>query len=410
MAIIKENQGENSVNLSKYLLWFISFAFIFLFGFGVGKIDLSEAGKDVPNPEYVITGDIKEQQGNVDVNLLWDVWATLEKEYIDNDINGQDLLYGAVKGLVDGLDDPYTNFLTPEETETYLSLNKGEFEGIGTTLRQEGDYVVIESPIDGSPAKSAGLEPNDVIQEVDGADVIGLTVGEVAEKIRGKAGTKVKIALYRPSTEKSYEVDITRDKIDVDNISFKELDNDIVEIRISQFTEESVDAFNRQWDRVVEQVLATNPKGIIVDLRYNPGGYVSSVEYATAEFLEKGDVIFMEENKAGKRTISEVNRKGRLKDVPVVVIVNSGSASASEIFAGAMQDHKRATIIGMPTVGKGVEQKIIDTFPDGSTLQVVFQRWLTPSGKNISHEDPIQPDILLETYEEQNKKAIELLS
>ncbi|MCA9383336.1 S41 family peptidase [Candidatus Dojkabacteria bacterium] len=407
---IKETTPSSNNTLPKLLLWFIVFIGVFLVGFFVGKIDLEQivTNKDSSRPDYIVNGDLKESYNEVDVNILWEVWRKLEEEYIEPDIDGQQLLYGAAKGLVDGLDDRYTTFLDPQETEEYFSSNKGEFEGIGATLKQDGDYVAVESPLDGSPAEKAGLQPNDIILEVDGEDISGVNVYEAAATIRGEAGTEVALTIYRPSDSSQFEVNITRGKIDLDNIVFSELEDGIVEIKIYKFTEESVEAFNRQWDGVVEQTLAADPNGIVIDLRNNPGGYVAAVEYVLGEFLEKGEITFMEEDKFGNREVYEVSRTGKLTDIPIVVIVNEGSASASEIFAGAIQDHNRGQIIGMPTVGKGVEQRLI-SLSDGSTLQVVFQKWLTPKGTNISSEDPIHPDVEIEDRDEQDQKALEIL-
>jgi len=244
---------------------------------------------------------------------------------------------------------------------------------------------------------------------VDDKSTRGLSVFQVASSIRGTAGTQVTLQIYRNSTDKEFSVTITRQKIDIDNISLQELEDDIVKIKIYKFTEETVAAFNYQWDQTVEKILA-KPRlsGIIVDLRNNPGGYVNSVEYVLGEFLQKGKVIFLEQDRNGKSIEHKVERTGKFLDVPIVVIVNAGSASASEIFAGAMQDNGRAKIIGNETVGKGVEQKLI-TLSDGSTLQLVFQKWLTPSGKNISKESPIKPDEVVEDYNKQDSRALELL-
>lgn len=392
----------------KYLLTFLLIITIFLGGFYVGKIDLFDrtVGK---SSGYEIIGDKLAQRDSVDISLLWEVWSELEREYIDaENIDGQDLLYGAVDGLVKGLDDQYTSFLTPEETKEYLSGNKREFQGIGTTLAEDGEFVVIESPIDGSPAQKAGLKPKDVILEVDGVDMQGKSVFEVAKNIRGDANSKVKISYYRPSENETKDVEIIRQVIDLENMEVKDLENGYKILKVYQFTEASVEAFNREWDSNIDKVLKDNPKGLVIDLRNNPGGFVDAVRYAAGEFLPKGTTVFQEEDKSGRRTEYKVNREGRLLDIPLVVIVNEGSASSSEIFAGAMQDNDRGEIVGTKTVGKGVEQKLID-LSDGSMLQIVFQKWLTPKGRNINKEESITPDHDVEDMEEQDKKALEVL-
>lgn len=401
-------QRVNNNGGPKYLIIFILIIAIFVAGFYIGKIDLFGNAEIVPE-KYQITGDRLTERKNVDVGLLWEVWSEIEREYIDTeDIDGQELLYGAVDGLVKGLDDRYTSFLTPEETQEYLSGNKREFEGIGTTLAQEGEFVIIESPIDGSPAQKAGLKSKDVILEVDEVDMQGKSVVEVAQNIRGEANSKVMITYYRPSSNETNDVEIIRQKIDLKNIEVVDLEDGIKMLKVYQFTEADVETFNREWDANIDQIIKDNPKGLIVDLRNNPGGFVDAVRYSVSEFLPKGAIVFQEQERSGRKSQFKVNREGRLFDIPMVVIVNEGSASSSEIFAGAMQDNDRAQVVGTKTVGKGVEQKLIN-LSDGSMLQIVFQKWLTPSGRNITEDEPITPNHEVEDNEEQEKKALELL-
>ncbi len=398
----------NSSNPSKYLLMLLVSIIIFIAGFQTAKLDaLRKFGSK--QISYEVSGDLKSEKNGVDVNLLWEVWDTLEDEYIDPDkIDGQKLLYGAANGLVEGLGDKYTNFLSPEEKQDYLSSNKREFQGIGTTLAEEDGLVLIESPVDGFPAQKAGLRTNDIILRVDDVDVQGKSVTEVASMIRGEANTKVRISYYRPSTNENKEVEIVRAVINLDILETKDLGDGIVMLKVYQFTDESVEIFNREWDKEISKVISMNPKGLVIDLRNNPGGFVDAVKYTLGEFLPNGTVVFLEENKTGKRTTFKVNRNGRLQDIPLVVLINEGSASSSEIFAGAIQDNERGAIVGTETVGKGVEQRLID-LSDGSMLQVVFQKWLTPNGRNISVEAPIKPDHEVKEPDEQVGKATELL-
>lgn len=402
-------QKINNSGGPKYLVMFLVIIIIFVAGFYVGKIDLFGKAESKIS-DYEIIGEKLTERNNVDVGLLWEVWSELENEYIDTEnIDGQNLLYGAVDGLVKGLDDQYTNFLTPEEKQEYLSGNKREFEGIGTTLAQDGDFVVIESPIDGSPAQKAGLKPKDVILEVNEEDMQGKSVVEVAKNIRGEANSTVKITYYRPGNNETKDIEIVRQRIDLKNIEVIDLENGIKMLKVYQFTEADVETFNEEWDSNINEIIKDNPKGLIVDLRNNPGGFVDAVRYSVGEFLPRGALVFQEEDKSGRRNQYKVNREGRLTEIPMIVIVNEGSASSSEIFAGAMQDNNRAKIVGTKTVGKGVEQKLIN-LSDGSMLQIVFQKWLTPSGRNINKDEPITPDHKVEESDEQDKKAIELLN
>jgi carboxyl-terminal processing protease len=404
---MKDNSTKHP-KFAKYLLWFILAIFIFLAGFGLGKLDLDELKQgnitQVKNQNYLLTGDIKNNYKEVDVSILWEIWGNLEKEYIESDIDGQELLYGAARGLVQGLSDPYSAFLTPEESIDYFESHKGVFEGIGASLRQEGEFVVVEVPLEGSPAQSAGVEAGYVILEVDGEDMQGVSVFEVASTIRGEAGTVVEIKFFKPDKSETIDISIIRAKIDLPNIEYKGIEDGVAEIKISKFTEETAGIFNRQWDVIVEEVKKDNPRVVIVDLRNNPGGFVDSVEYVLDEFIAKGEVLFGEKDRVGRAVEYKAKRNGAFEDLPVVVVVNKGSASASEIFAGAIQDHSRGVLVGQETVGKGVEQKLI-RLSDGSTLQLVFQYWLTPSGRIITQDNAIVPDVLIEDYQEQIEEA-----
>jgi len=397
-----------TIRLLKYIFVFIGVCALLGVGFVLGRIDLYKSVTTNLQNQYTLTGELKNQYQGVDVNILWETWAKLEKEYISSDINGQNLVYGAVKGMVGSLDDPYTNFLTPEDTQGYLQSNQGIYEGIGATLRQEGTYVVIETVIDKSPAQKAELKSNDVILEVDKNDMENKTVFEVVTLIRGKEGTSVELKIWRQSSQKELVITITRAKIDIDNIEFEKIDSNIGKLTIHKFTESDVRTFNALWDLTVKEIQDSKVKSLIVDLRNNPGGYVASVEYILGDFIPKNSVIFMEESKGGMRIEHKVDRNGRLLDIPIVILVNEGSASASEIFTGAIQDYKRGQVVGMKTVGKGVEQKVL-SLSDGSTLQVVFQKWLTPTGKNITKKEPITPDLIEEDYQKQEDKAFEIL-
>ncbi|MBN1915381.1 S41 family peptidase [Candidatus Dojkabacteria bacterium] len=410
----KTELDRREMNPMRFLLFLLIGITVFLSGVFVGKVEIKKQKEE--GVDYKLTGDFYNKANEVNINILWDAWDQLESIYIKKDLSGEDLLNGTVKGLVDSLGDPYTFFLTKEETAEYQNGNASAFEGIGTTLRYNGEHTVIESPIDGYPARKAGLEPGDVILEVDGEDMRNKSATHVAAKIRGEAGTTVKLAIFKVSKQEEQKLDIVREKIDLDNVTYEDLGDGIVKIKIIKFTEETVSAFNQQWDATMQNVLSKNPRGIVIDIRNNPGGFVDSAKYASSEFLDKGKVILIEEDRDGRRNTHKVERTGLMRNIPVVVLVNKGSASASEIFAGALQDHGRAKVVGEKTVGKGVEQRVVN-LSGGASMHVVFRRWLTPNGRNINQEDPITPDFKIEyKIEEFNKgldpqleKAVELL-
>lgn len=340
------------------------------------------------------TSQVNVQTGDA---YLQEVLSKVKADYLGDIPDDQALRQGMAKGLVDALGDKYSSFLSPQQAQDYLESNDSAFEGIGVQLGFDGEHSTVVSPLDGYPGQKAGLRSGDVILEVDGKSVSGIRPEVVATEIRGKAGTNVKLKIFRPENSKVLDFDILRQKINLDNITYKKLDSGVVVIDIVKFTEgadgnkDPVTVFNQEWDVVVTKVVAEKPKAIIVDLRNNPGGYVQSVRHVIEEFLSNGQVMMQEQTKDGSPEKFFDTRQGSLESIPVTVLVNQGSASAAEILAAALQDNNRAKIIGMETVGKGVEQKV-STLSDNSLLFLVFKRWLRPDGKQISPDSPIIPD------------------
>lgn len=376
----------------KYFLMFVVVSLVFLLGFFVGKVDFSD-GINFKDEDQYLYGDFSGDKVGVNADILWEAWGQLNQKYLDSSkLDKQKMLYGAVQGVIDSLDDPYTQFLSPQETTDYLKSSGGQFEGIGAFLRFDGEYTVIDSPIDDFPAQKAGVMAGDVILKVDDQDVQGKGSYEVADLIKGEKGSEVKITIFRPRDQKEIEFKIVREVIDIDNIKLVEIKDNKALIKIYRFNETDGTEFTKQWNDVVAEIQSKNINGVVLDLRNNPGGRVDLVKFITEEFLSKGQIIMMEEEKSGERTEHKSTRDGRLKDMKVIVLVNQGSASASEILAGALQDHSKATVIGMETVGKGVEQTVIE-LSDGSTMHIVFRRWLTPNGKQVKPDDAIKPNV-----------------
>lgn len=338
------------------------------------------------------------------------VYEIIKQRYIGSLPEEQKVTDELIKGLVNALDDPYTIYLTPEETEEYKKSRSGDFEGIGVSLSYDGQNTFVETVFEGFPAENAGVMVGDIIIEVDGEDMNKKTPEIVATKIRGEKGTDVKIKIYRESESALKDLIITRDTILVDNISWEKVDENTALIDISQFSDESPSAFNKSWDKVKNQInneYGENLDSLIIDLRNNPGGYVVSVKYVLEDFLKNGSVMMQEREKDKEPVIFKDQRKGLFEDTKVVVIVNQGSASASEIFAAAIKENGRGEIIGMKTVGKGVEQEVIDSLPGGGMLFVVFQEWLTPNGNSLDKENPITPDIIVDFTNEDYKNGVD---
>ncbi len=331
--------------------------------------------------------------------------------------NYNEYTYAIIKGLISNLDDRYTAFLTPKEAEAYLNQASGNFEGIGVTLAYNEYGTYVESVLKSHPAEEAGILPGDLIIFVDEENVKEKLPSEVASLIRGEKDTSVKIKVDRKNQEIDFK--ITRKTIKIDNITWEKVDDKTIKINIVQFSDESIVLFNKSWEKVVEDIKknANSIENIIIDLRGNPGGYVSSVKYVLEEFLQENQILMQERSKKTGIVEYKDKRNGAFENKNIVVIVNEGSASAAEIFASSIQENQRGLVVGNKTVGKGVEQELI-TLPDNSMLLLVFQEWLTPKGNKITEEEPVKPDFeveyTIEDYKNNNdtqlKKALEILN
>lgn len=334
---------------------------------------------------------------NADAGRIWAVLEKIEATFYDRKaINADKAINGAIQGMVSSLDDPYTVYLPPQQNNDFKQSLAGKFEGIGAELGLKDKNIIVVAPLDGSPAQKAGVKAGDIIIKVNDQYVNGLTLNQVVEKIRGPKGTEVKINLLHKNAEKPSDVKITRDTItvkslttwskkikDVEGINNKTTtisenkENKVIYIRLSQFG----DSTNTEWAKVAQdinvQLLSDKSiKGIVFDLRNNPGGYLNDAVYIASEFIKDGTAV-MQEDKNGKRAEYPVSGKGMLTQVPVVVMINKGSASASEIVAGALRDHGRAKLVGENSFGKGTIQQAED-LGGGAGLHVTIAKWLTP--------------------------------
>lgn len=368
-----------------------------------------------------------------DFSMFWTVLEKLETTYYDKKaINQQKIIDGAISGMVSSLDDPYTMYLPPQQNNNFKQGLAGKFEGIGAELALKGKEVVVVSPLDGSPAQKAGIKAGDTILKVDEQIIAGMTLNQVVDKIRGPKGTEVQLTLLHKNDQSPTTVKIVRDTItvkslttwtkkikDVEGINNKadELkanqDDKVVYIRLSQFG----DSTNTEWlslSNSIDRQLKSdsNIKGIVFDLRNNPGGYLTDAVYIASEFIKSGTAV-MQEDRAQQRTEFPVSGKGILTDVPVVVLINGGSASASEIVSGALRDHGRAKLVGEKSFGKGTIQQAED-LGGGAGIHITIAKWLTPNGTWV-HGKGLEPDVKVEldkkdaSHDVQLEKAIETL-
>ncbi len=392
-----DNTPDSFNRYLNYIGILVVVACVFVLGFVTGKIWGGSQG----NPEvfYRITGSREDTEVvELDFDQFWTVWETLSTRYVEKDLEEQEMYYGAIKGMVDGVGDPVTIYLTPEETEAYEDGNAGKFEGIGAELGYENGNVVIVAPLEGSPAKEAGLKPGDVIMKVDGVDVTDENIFTIVTKIRGDKGTDVVITVARNGDVSLKDITVTRDEINVPSVTFEEMagdDKDVAVVDLDRFTEASLVAWQKQWDSVMDEVEAEDPDVMILDMRGNPGGYFNAAVYAAGEFLDEGDLVAKQRDRGGNEMEYVVDREGRFTGLKLVVLVDEGSASASEILAGALQHHGRALVIGEPTYGKGTAQEI-EKFADGSSLHITTLKWVLPDGRWLNPEDVVEPDKVVE--------------
>ncbi|MDA1060844.1 MAG: S41 family peptidase [bacterium] len=352
------------------------------------------------------------EESDVDMDLFWLVWSELEEKYVDVDvIQDESMVYGAIEGMVNALDDPYTVFMTPEQSEQFSSNLEGTLEGIGAELTVEDKQLVVVSPLRKSPAEKAGLLSRDIIYKIEGELASKMTLVEAVMKIRGEKGTTVVLTIIRDGLDEPFDVSIVRDSIDIESVTVEQLDNEIVYLSVNQFNDKTNDEFGK----AISELILNEPKGLIVDLRFNGGGYLD-IAVELLSYLLPSDthvVTIRERGKEEEKLLSNGNPK--LLNVPLVVIVNDSSASASEIVAGAIQDIKRGIVMGVQSYGKGSVQEV-ESFNDGSSLRMTIAKWYTPNDRSIDKVG-LTPDIIVEItdddieneYDRQKQEAIEYL-
>jgi len=325
-------------------------------------------------------------------DIFWQAWNTVHRYFVDQEaLDTTQLTYGAIRGMIGALgDEGHTVFLTPEEVARHQTDVSGVYSGIGARIGMEDGLPVIVAPFDGSPAQAAGVKAGDIIIEVDDEDVTSWPLNDVVENIRGEKGTQVELTVLRPDESKSYEITITRGEIDAPTATWAMLPGtDVALVRLSQFSADASD----ELVTAIRDAETAGAHALIVDVRNNPGGLLDQAVNVTSQFVKDGNVL-QEADAAARRKVYPVRRGGVATDIPVVVLINRGSASSSEIFAGAMQDHDRAIVVGETTFGTGT---VLQPFPlsDGSAMMLGTKQWLTADGRLIRKQG-IEPDVTVE--------------
>ncbi len=343
--------------------------------------------------------------GTVDFKLFWEAWNLIHEKYVDKDkLNTQNLVYGAVEGMINAAGDPFTNFVKPELNKKFQVEIKGEFSGVGMEIGMRKNQLTVISPIKDSPADKAGIKADDKILKINEKDTGGLTVEEAVSFIRGKKGTPVKLTIARNGLAKTKEFTIIRDVIKIPTITLKFIgDNQkIAHLQIHSFNQNVETDFRK----AARQILSSGADRIILDIRNNPGGLLDSAVHISSWFLNNNDVVTIEKFGDGKEEFFRAANIGSLKHLPLVILVNKGSASASEILAGALKDNRGIKVIGEKTFGKGSVQEVFNLAAYGATIKITIAKWLTPNGASIN-DNGISPDILVERKDEEIENEID---
>ena len=326
-----------------------------------------------------------------DFALMAQAWNAIHTHYVDRtSIKPVPLTYGAISGMVAALGDTgHSEFLSPEMIKDEEDFTAGKYEGIGAEVRMKESHVVIVTPLDGSPAQKAGLRPGQIILAVNGEDIMGLNLFQVVKRISGPAGTRVTLRIFDSKTGLTREVSLVRVAITVNNVTWRRLPAaGIAHLRIAAFSE----GVSRDLKKALAEITTQDFSGLILDLRNNPGGLLKEAVSTASQFLSAGNVL-LEKDADGRITSVAVEKGGDAPSIPMVVLLNGGTASAAEIVAGALQDHRRANLVGTTTFGTGT---VLEQFAlsDGSALLLAVQEWLTPNGNKIWHKG-ISPNFVV---------------
>lgn len=371
-------------------------------GFGIGLLTgWGSLFSELAPPETALT------------NLLWEAREELKARYIAPDeLSDDELLYGAIRGLINAAGDPYTTFFTPNEARQFLEDASGHFDGIGAEIGFRNNRLSIIAPLPNSPAENAGLKSGDVILRIDSNDAANMTLEEAVSRIRGSAGTRVTLQIFREGENSPRDITITRDRITIPSFELQRDENNIAIIHIYNFSEDAP-------LRMRETALTLGqepPDGIIIDLRNNPGGYLDAAVDIAGWFLDAGKTVVIERERGKADVHRTAEGSGTLADIPTVILVNSGTASAAEILAGALLDDRAVLLVGEATFGKGTIQEF-PRLSGGAALKVTIGEWLTPSGHSL-REGGLAPSIEIkddpateadEQFDQAHDKLLELI-
>jgi len=332
---------------------------------------------------------------DVDFSLFWEAYNELQDKFVKEEVLiDQNIIYGAIQGMTASLNDPYTIFFSPSETQTFLEDVNGHFEGVGMEIGIRNEQLQVIAPLRGTPAEKAGFMSGDQIVSIDETSTIDLTVEEAVGLIRGPKGTDVTLTVYRASWEELKDITVTRDVIEVPSLEWEIIDDNIAYVQLYQFSRLASNDFRK----AAYEIINSDVDKIILDLRNNPGGYLEVSIDIAGWFLDRDEVVVVEKFRDGQEQIHTSKGNGLFNDYNVVVLINQGSASASEILSGALRDNNGTLLIGKKSFGKGSVQQL-DDLTGGSSLKITIAEWLTPNGNFIT-EIGLEPDIEVDYTEE----------
>jgi carboxyl-terminal processing protease len=364
----------------------------FAFGYFVGNWEnIHSSAEKLVKKEIINQSEKEDISSDIDFNLFWEVWNNVKQKYVGQPVDERKMFYGALAGIVASLEDPYSIYLDPELSKTFNEEISGTFEGIGAEIDIKDDQLMVVAPLKNTPAERSGLKPQDAILAIDGVDTAGMNLDYAIKLIRGAKGSTVTLIIKR-GEEDPQEIPIVRDVIQIDSVTWEIKEQDgqkIGYINITSFNDDTSSKFNQ----AVNEILLAQPAGLVLDLRNNPGGLLEQSIEISSRFISNGVVVYEEFSDGSKQEYKALGNPS-LQGIKTVVLINGGSASASEIVAGALQDYGLATLIGEKTFGKGSVQDLVD-FNDGSSLKITVAKWFTPEGRCIQ-EKGIDPDEVIE--------------
>lgn len=351
---------------------------------------------------------------NLDFSLFWNAYNELQSHYVNPEkIDTQKIIYGAISGMTKSVGDPYTAFFDPQDAKMFQQNLEGSFDGIGAEVGLKKEQLTVIAPLKGTPGEKAGLKAGDMIISIDGKSTTDMSVEAAVSLIRGKKGTSVTLSIFRDGFTKPKDITIVRDTIKVDSVNWELKDGNVAYIQIHQFDQ----SLSNDFRKIALDILKSPAQKIVLDLRNNPGGYLEVSQNIAGWFLDEGQVVTIEDfGKDKKPQIYKTAGNSSLKNYPMVILMNKGSASASEILAGSLRDNRGVQLIGEKSFGKGSVQEVVSLQDGASFLKVTIAKWLTPRGNSIS-EIGLTPDVKVEISEDdlksqkdpQLQKALEII-